>query len=90
MFLTCPIGIVCIDETKIVPSFPDAQFPDAQCVLMNIIFHLSVEIEIKRAEGKLFLQDGIIAKKMKELEGKTSEIICMELTFSKKKRLVVF
>ena len=37
----------------------------------------------------VFVREGIIAKRMKELEGKTSEIICIELKFSKKKRLVV-
>ena len=26
VFLKCPFDIVCIDETKIQPSFPDAQF----------------------------------------------------------------
>ena len=58
---------------------------------MNINFHLSVETEIKKAEGKFFLRWRVsFLKRMKELEGKTSKIICIELTFSKEKWLVAF
>ena len=77
---------MCIDETKIVPSFPDAQFH-----IDEYQFPPFRRDRNKKGGGKIvFAREGIIAKKMKELEGKTSEIICMELTFSKKKRLVVF
>ena len=54
-------------------------------MLMDINFHLSIEIEIKRVGGEIvFVREGIIAKRMKGLEGKTSEIICIELTFLRK------
>ena len=82
--LKCPIDRVCIDKTKIYLSFPSF-------ILTNINFHLSVEIEIKKAEGKFFLRWRVsFLKRMKELEGKTSKIICIELTFSKEKWLVAF
>ena len=84
VFFKCPIDRVCIDKTKIDFSFPSF-------ILMNINFHLSIEIEIKKAEGKFFLRWRVsLLKRVKELEGKTSKIICIELTFSKKKWLVAF
>ena len=54
---------MCIDETKIDFTFPSF-------LLMDINFHLSVQIQIKKAEGKFFLKgrEGMIAKRMKELE----------------------
>ena len=62
VFLKCPIDIVCIDKTKIDLSFPSF-------ILMNINFHLSVEIEIKKAEGKLFFRWRVsLLKRMKELD----------------------
>ena len=67
---------MCIDKTKIDPSFPDAQF------------HID---GYKKGGGKsVFVREGIIAKRMKELDVKTFEIICIKFTFSKKKWLIVF
>ena len=38
----------------------------------------------------LYIRDGIIAKRLENLEAKHSEAICVELTVSKKKWCIVF
>ena len=86
MFLKCPIDIVRIDETKIDPSFPDVQFH-----IDGHQFPSFCGDRNKKGERKIvFVRESIIAKRMKQLEGKISEPICIELTFSMKKWLVVF
>ena len=53
---------------------------------MDTNFHHSVKIEINTEEGKLvYLRDGIISKRLENLEGKHSETICLELIVSRKK-----
>ena len=84
VFLKCPIDMVCIDETKINSSFPNAQFH-----FDGYQFPLFRVDRNKNGKGKIiFVRKGIIVKRMNELVRKTSEIICIELTFSKKKGLV--
>ena len=86
VFLKCPINIVRIDETKIDPSFPDVQFH-----IDGHQFPSFCRDRNKKGERKiLFVRESIIAKRMKQLEDKISEPICIELTFSMKKWLVVF
>ena len=86
VFLKCPFDMVCIDETKIDPSFPNGQFH-----IDGYQFPPFRVDRNKKCKGKIvFVREVIIAKRMNELESKTSEIICIELTFSKKKWLVVF
>ena len=81
MFVKCPIDIVCIDETKIDLSFPNAQFH-----IDGYQFPPFCRYQNKKGGGKIvFVREGIIAKRMKDLEGKTSEIIFIELIFSKTK-----
>ena len=71
VFLNCPIDIKCIDETKIDPSFPDAQFHIDGYQFPP--FHRS---QNKNGGGKfLFVRECIIAKRTKKLGGKTSETI---------------
>ena len=85
MFFKCPIYTVCIDETKIDPSFRDAQFHIDGYQLPPFR-----RDQNKKDGGKtVFVREGIIANRMKEIDGKTSGIICIELIFSKKKWLVV-
>ena len=77
---------MCIDETKIDPSFPDAQFHTDGYQFLPFRRDRN-----KKGGGKIvFVRQTIIARRMKELEGKTSELICIELTFSEKNWLVVF
>ena len=38
----------------------------------------------------VYIRDGIIAKRLENLEGKHSETICLELTVSKKKWFITF
>ena len=80
MFFKCPIYTVFIDETKIDPSFRDAQFHIDGYQLPPFR-----RDQNKKDGGKtVFVREGIIANRMKELDGKTSGIICIELIFSKK------
>ena len=85
-FLNAPIYTVCIDETKIDPSFRDVQFHIDGYQLPPF------RIDQNKKDGRkiVFVREGIIPNRMKELDGKTSGIICIELIFSKKKWLVVF
>ena len=77
---------MCIDETKIDPSFRDAQFHIDGYQLPPF------RRDQNKKDGRktVFVREGIIANRMTELDGKTSGIICIELVFSKKKWLVVF
>ena len=77
-FLKCPIDI-------------DLSFPNAQFHIDEYQFPPFRRDQNKKGGGKIvFVREGIIAKIIKDLEGKTSEIISIKLTFSKKKWLVVF
>ena len=81
-----PFDILCVDETKIDSSFPDAQF--------HIEGYQYPPFRRDRDEnggGKIvYIKEGIITKRISNLEGKSSETICLEITFSKKKWCVVF
>ena len=85
MFLKRPIDIVCIDETKIYPSFPDSQFHIDEYQFPPF----RRDWNKKGGEKVAFVREDIIAKGMKELEGQTYEIICIEVTFFKKNWSVV-
>ena len=81
-----PIDILCIDETKLDCSYPDSQFH-----IDGYQFPPFRKDRNKNGGGKIvYTREGIIVKRLKELEGKTSEIICLELTISKKKWCVTF
>ena len=81
-----PLDIVCIDETKLDESFPDFQFH-----MKNYQFPQFRRGRNSKAGGKLvFVKNGLIAKRVKDLETKVSETICIELTISKKKWYILF
>ena len=74
------LDIVCIDETKLNQSFPDSQFH-----LENYEFLLFRRDRNPKDGGKpVFVKNGLIAKRVKDLETKVSETIRIELTISKK------
>ena len=81
-----PLDIAGIDETKLGDSFPDFQFH-----MENYQFPPFRRDRHSKRGGKLvFVKNGFIAKRVKDLETKVSETICIELTISKKKWCILF
>ena len=86
-----PLDILCLDETKLSPYFPDAQFsvngyqqppyrrdrltPNSNC----------------HGGGKLvFIKESMICKRLDNFETKTAETICIKLTISQQKWFIMF
>ena len=81
-----PVDILCIDETKIDPSFPDSQFH-----IDGYQFPPFRKDRDKNGGGKIvYVKNDLIAKRIDSFEGKNGEFICLEITISKKKWCVVF
>ena len=75
-----PLGIGCIDETKLDESFPDFQFH-----MENYQFPPFRRDRNSKGGGKLvFVKNSLVAKRVKDLETKGSETICIELKFQRK------
>ena len=69
----------CVEETKLDDSFPNSQF-----ILENFQFPPFRRDRNSKEGGKLvYVKQGIIAKRLENLETKFSETICIEL-FPKK------
>ena len=80
------IDILCVDETKIDSSYPNAQFH-----VDGYQFAPFRKDRNNYGGGKMvYIRDGIIAKHLENLEGKHSETICLELIISKKKGWITF
>ena len=78
--------ILCADETK-----PDSSYPNAQFHIDGYQFPPFRKDRNNYGGGKMvYIRDGIIAKRLENLEGKHSETICLELTVSKKKWCITF
>ena len=76
------IDNLCVDETKLGSSYPNAQFH-----IDGYQFPSFRKDRNKYGGGKVvYIRGGIIAN----LEGKHSETICLELTVSKKKWCITF
>ena len=70
-----PIDILCIDETKLDETFPDAQF-----MIENYQFPLFKRYRNKKGGGKMvFIRKELLAKRLEEFETKSTETICIEL-----------
>ena len=81
LVLLAPLDIFCIDETKLDDSFPNLQFH-----IENYQFPPFRRDRNSKGAGKIvFVKEGLIAKRLKEIETKFSETICIELTISKQK-----
>lgn len=81
-----PLDIFCIDETKLDESYPDWQFK-----IENYQFPPFRRDKKPKSGGKMvFVKKGLIVKRIKSLETKNSETICIELTVSKKKWCILF
>ena len=71
----------CVDETKLDDSFPNSQF-----ILENFQFPPFCIDRNSKGGGKLvYVKQGIIAKRLENLETNFSVTVCIELTISKKK-----
>ena len=76
-----PIDILCVDETKLDSSYPDAQFQ-----INDYQFPPFRRDRNKYRGGKIvFTRQGLTTRRLPKFETKVSEIICIELTISKKK-----
>ena len=85
-FVLTEVDILCIDEIKIDPSYPDSQFH-----IDGYQFPPFAKDRNKQGRGKIvYVRNGIIAKRMKQFEEGFGETICLEFTFSKKKWCVLF
>ena len=83
---TAPLDVSCVDETKLDDSFPNSQF-----TLENFQFPPFRRDRNSKGGGKLvYVKQGIIAKRLENLETKFSETTCIELTISKKKWCALF
>ena len=81
-----PTDILCVDETKIDPNYPDAQFQ-----IDDYQFPPFRRDRNKYGGGKIvFIRPGIITRRLPKFETKVSEIICVGLTISKKKWCILF
>ena len=76
-----PLDVFCVDETKLGDSFPNSQF-----ILENFQFPPFGRDRNSKGGGKLvYVKQGVIAKRLENLETKFSETTCIELTIFKKK-----
>ena len=70
-----PLDVFCVDETKLGDSFPNSQF-----ILENFQFPpFCRDRNSKGGEKLVYVKQGIIAKRLENLETKFSETICIEL-----------
>ena len=84
MFKT-EVDILCIEETKINPSFPDSQFQ-----IDGYQFPPFRKDRNKHRGGKIvYVRNSTITKWIKQFKG-FGETICLEFTLSKKKWCVLF
>ena len=74
-----PIDIICVDETKLDSSYPDSQFH-----IDGYQFPPFRKDRNKYGGGKIvYVREGFIAKTLANLEGNSSETICIEVTIPK-------
>ena len=76
-----PFDVFCLDETKLDDSFPDSQFVSENFQVPP--FHRD---QNSKGGGRLvYVKQGIIAKRLENLETNFSVTVCIELTISNKK-----
>ena len=81
-----PINIICVDDKKLESSYPDSQFH-----IDGYQFPPFRRDRNKCGGGKVvYVREGFIAKRLANLEGNTTETICIEVTIPKKKWCTIF
>ena len=74
------IHVLCIDETKL-----DESFPDAQCHIEGYQYPAFRKDRNKNSGGKIvYVKEGLITKRILEYENINIETICIEITISKR------
>ena len=77
---------MCIDETKL-----DSSYPGPQLKISGYRYPPYRKDQSKYVCGKIVsLREGLIARRFRDFEGDTTEIICLELTICKKVWFIVF
>ena len=80
------IDILCIDETKLNETFPDAQF-----IIENYQFTPFRRDRNNKGGGKMvFIRKELLAKSLEDFETKSTETILIELLISKKRWCNIF
>ena len=80
------IDILCIDETKLDETFPDAQF-----IIENYQFTPFRRDRNNKGDGKMvFIRKELLAKRLEDFETKSTETILIELLISKKRWCNIF
>ena len=81
-----PIDILCIDQTKLDETFPDAQF-----ILENYQFPPFRRDRNKKGGPKMvFIRKQLLAKRLEDFETKSAETICIEILISKRNWCIIF
>ena len=80
------IHVLCIDETKLDESFPDAQFHTKG------YRYLAFRKNCNKNGGRkiVYVKEGILAKRILEYQNINIETICIEITISKRKWCLTF
>ena len=77
---------MCIEETKLYETFPDAQF-----MIENYQFPLFRRDRNKKGGGKMaFIRKELLAKRLGNFENKSIETICIKFLISKRKLCIIF
>ena len=80
------IHVLCIDETKLDESFPDAQFH-----IKGYQYPAFRKDHNKNGGGKIvYVKEGLIAKRILEYENINIDTIYIEITISKRKWCLTF
>ena len=81
-----PIDILCIDETKLDESFPNAQF-----TIESYQFPpFRRDRNKKRGKKMVFIRKEFLAKRLENFGTKSTEKICIEFLISKRKSCIIF
>ena len=79
------LEILCVNETKL-----DSSFPNSQLRIDEYIPPYRRDRDNHGGGGIVFIREGLITKRLENLETKISETICLELTVSNKKWFILF
>ena len=86
-----PIDIICLDETKLTPDYKTSQFYLEGYVYPPFRRDRVTKNKNSFGGGKIvFIKEGLICKRLLDLETKTAETICIELTLNNKKWFIMF
>ena len=77
---------MCIEETKLDETFPDAQF-----MIENYQLPLFRRDRNKKGGGKMaFIRKELLAKRLENFENKSTETFCVKFLISKRKWSIIF